>query len=532
MVATVSGTTVESSELDGSTVSGTVHVVVEVNGNVSEVRFHLDGAAVPFTVATATPFEAFLDTAELADGPHVISARIPSGRSGNTREITRAEFTVSNANPEPEPEQPQDPLDPPDDPVNPGDPPDDEPRDPADPPAEPSDPHGADLFVAPWGSDAAVGSLERPLFSLRRAAELARPGDTIVLRGGVYDVVGEHVYVAFSVWGEPGAPITVRSYPGEMAIFDGHLHEWHPRYENDGRNITDPNLMRVIGDHLVWEDVTFRNGVGRGFYFVGHHNVLRRVVSHGHHAAGIYFQGSYNLLEYVSAYGNNSVANGGNSANGITLVDGMHIRNTHGADHETRGNIIRYTLAYHNSDDGIGVWNSLDTLVEYNVSFGNGIGPTGDGRGFKLGGSNRHDTGTVARFNVAFDNAHNFDTNGSTGVLLYNNTSWRPRGMGFVLTRHSTNACANEAYNNISYEKGSYDVAVGDCTVHEDNSWNLGIDEPLFVSLDPASPDFLSLSAVSPALEMGRDMGFPFNGSGPDLGALQHGERLAVSRGR
>ena len=386
-----------------------------------------------------------------------------------------------------------------------------------------------ELFVAPWGFDGAAGTFEEPLFSLRRAAELARPGDVVMLRGGVYDVIGEHVYLGFRMSGEAGAPITVRSYPGEMAVFDGHLHSWHPRYENDGRNVTDPNLVRVVGDHLVWEDITFRNGVGRAFYFVGHHNVLRRIVTHGHHADGIYFQGSYNLLEYVTAYDNNSVANGGNSANGISLVDGAHIRTTHGPEHETRGNVIRYALLYRNSDDGIGVWNSWDTLIEHSVSFGNGIGSSGDGRGFKLGGAGRHDIGTVARFNVAFDNVHNFDTNGSTGVLLYNNTSFRPRerGIAFILTRHSTNACGNAAYNNISYEKGSgYDVAIGSCTVHEDNSWNFGIGEPLFLSLDPASPEFLSLSAASPVLGIGTDMGFAFGGSGPDLGALQYGERL------
>ena len=527
IVTTASGATEESSELDGSSVSGTIHMVVDVNRNVDVVRFHLDDASDPFFVARAAPFAVVLDTTELADGPHVVSARVPSGWSGNTREITRAEFTVANSDPTPAPEEPQDPVGLPGEPEDPVAPPD-EPEGPVTAPNEPQNPSEVELFVALWGSDAAAGSLEEPLFSLRRAAELARPGDTIVLRGGVYDVVDEHVYVAFTLWGEADAPITVRSYPGEMAIFDGHLHEWHPRYENDGRNVTDPNLVRVIGDHLVWEDITFRNGVGRGFYFVGHHNVLRRVVSHGHHADGVYFQGSYNLLEYVTVYDNNSVSNGGNSASGIKLVDGVHIRNTHGPEHETRGNMIRYALVYQNSDDGIDVWSSWDTLIEYSVAFGNGIGPTGDGRGFKLGGSDRHDIGTVARFNVAFDNAHSFDTNGSTGVLLYNNTSWRPRGRGFTLTKHSTNACANEAYNNISYEKGSYDVAIGDCTVHEDNSWNLGISEPLFLSLEPASPDFLSLSAASPARDVGRDMGFPFDGSGPDLGAVQYGERVTV----
>ena len=372
---------------------------------------------------------------------------------------------------------------------------------------------GAHWHVAPWGSDGAPGTFEAPLFSLQRAAQLAQPGDTILLRGGVYDAMYEHVYVRVEMSGTPEAPITIRSYPGEMAIFDGHRHPWHPRYYGDGHSVSDPMLVWVVGDHLVWEDVTFRNGIGRGFALRGDHNVFRRIVSHHQHAAGIFLSGSYNLLEYVTSHDNTSVANGGNSANGISLIDGTI---------ETRGNVIRYALVYRNSDDGIGIWNSWDTLIEHSISFDNGIGPTGNGMGFKLGGEDARARGTIARFNIAFGNANNFDTNGSTGVLLYNNTAWASRSTNYVLTRHSTNACANEAYNNISYQPGSYNVIRGDCTVHEYNTWNLGITDPQFNSLDSTSTAFLSLSSNSPAIDAGIDMGFPYTGTAPDLGAPQH----------
>jgi hypothetical protein len=387
-------------------------------------------------------------------------------------------------------------------------------------------------FVAPWGSDSAPGTI-RPttLVTLKRVAQLAQPGDTILLRGGVYDTLNQHVYIEITMNGTPNAPITIKSYPGERAIFDGHKHPWHPRYENDGNGLSDPNLIRVIGDHLIWEDITFRNGVGRGFYFVGYHNTLRHIESHHHHHAGIYFQGSHNLLEYVTAHDNNSIANGGNSGNGISLVDGNHIRATHGTNAETRGNIIRYALLYKNSDDGIGVWNSWDTLIEHSISYQNGIGPTGNGRGFKLGGAGRQDIGTIARFNIAYENKNNFDTNGSTGVLLYNNTSLNSPGAGYILTHHASNACANEAYNNISYGD-THPRARGDCTIHTHNSWpdagndaggNLAIQDPKFVTLDTTSPDFATLQPNSPAINAGRDMGFAFMGPAPDLGARESG---------
>jgi hypothetical protein len=274
----------------------------------------------------------------------------------------------------------------------------------------------------------------------------------------------------------------------------------------------------------VWEDITFRNGVGRGFYFVGYHNTLRNITSHNQHADGIYFQGSHNLLEYVTAFDNNSVANGGNSANGILLVDGNMIRTSHGPDAETRGNVVRYALLYRNSDDGIGTRSSLETLIEYSAAFDNGIGPTGNGRGFKLGGDGLTNTGTVVRFNIAWGNYINYDTNGSTGITLYNNTSFDATSTGFVLTRHSTNACANVAHNNVSYGDKAPRARCED-TIDTHNSWNLGITNPRFVSLDPASPDFLAPQASSPLIDAGLDLGFDYTGNAPDIGALEYRQR-------
>jgi hypothetical protein len=225
-------------------------------------------------------------------------------------------------------------------------------------------------------------------------------------------------------------------------------------------------------------------------------------------------------------FDNDSVANGGNSANGISLTDGKHIRMIKGDWAETRGNVIRYALAYRNSDDGIGVWDSLDTLIEYSVSFENGIGPTGNGMGFKLGGAHRADTGTVARFNVAFGNKNNFDVNTSTGVTLHHNTSWSS-SIGFVLTTHATGADANTATNNLSFGD-NWPRARGDGTDDDHNSWNLDVTDPAFLSFDPADEGFLALDSRSPAIDVGLDLGLPFTGARPDLGALQLGDRLTI----
>ena len=378
-----------------------------------------------------------------------------------------------------------------------------------------------------------MGSFDAPFRSLRPAADRAQPGDTIYLRGGIYDDhdSGGTAYYGVRISGTMDAPITVTSYPGERAIIDGHQHPQHPRRLDDGYGASSATLFRFIGEHTVWEGITFRNSVGRGFYIVGNDNVFRDIVSHDNHSDGIYLQGSRNLLERIDSFNNYSISNGGMSADGLKMVDGGPILlSNFGEDAETRANVVRYARFWNNSDDGIDIWSSLDTLIEYTMAWSNGYGPTGHGMGFKLGNGGRNN-GTVVRYSIGYDNSHNFTTNGSTGVTFLNNTSWRPNNIGFDLRARSApedgSEGTNYAYNNISYDAStpasvSAPTNPGPTPIHTHNTWNLDITDPRFVSLDPESPHFLTLDTASPAINAGIDVGLPYDGTAPDLGALDH----------
>lgn len=67
----------------------------------------------------------------------------------------------------------------------------------------------ASWFVSTAGSDAAVGTIDAPLATLRSAVSKAAPGDTISLRGGTYNLTG-------TVWVDK-SDITIQSYAGETA---------------------------------------------------------------------------------------------------------------------------------------------------------------------------------------------------------------------------------------------------------------------------------------------------------------------------
>jgi hypothetical protein len=81
---------------------------------------------------------------------------------------------------------------------------------------------GPKFFVdAARGNDQQDGSEARPWRSVQFAARHLRPGDTLYLRGGTY-----YEKVALVRSGTAEAPITIASYPGELAVIDGVYREF------------------------------------------------------------------------------------------------------------------------------------------------------------------------------------------------------------------------------------------------------------------------------------------------------------------
>lgn len=68
------------------------------------------------------------------------------------------------------------------------------------------------------GSDRADGGIDSPWKTIAHALGRLEPGDTLVLRAGVY---WERLIV--DIEGAPSRPITIRSHPGELAILDGGI---------------------------------------------------------------------------------------------------------------------------------------------------------------------------------------------------------------------------------------------------------------------------------------------------------------------
>jgi hypothetical protein len=130
-------------------------------------------------------------------------------------------------------------------------------------------PPSAGFFVATTGTPSGDGSAASP-WDLPTALKSSspKPGDTIWIHGGTY----RGAFVSKLV-GEHGAPITVRSYPGEWAVLDGAAQ-------------TDP-VLQVYKSWTVVRDLEITNsdpnrGVDRpsGIYVEGPNLAFVNLVVH------------------------------------------------------------------------------------------------------------------------------------------------------------------------------------------------------------------------------------------------------------
>ena len=74
----------------------------------------------------------------------------------------------------------------------------------------------ATYHVAPHGNDGNAGTLERPLRTIQAGVNKLQPGDTLLIRGGVYRET-----ITFPRSGAPDKPITVKPYGTEKVVVTG-----------------------------------------------------------------------------------------------------------------------------------------------------------------------------------------------------------------------------------------------------------------------------------------------------------------------
>ncbi len=334
-------------------------------------------------------------------------------------------------------------------------------------------------FVSPTGSGTAC-SQSNPC-SLATAVSNVNPGDIVFMRGGTYPIT------AVTRWDRSGSstsPITIESYPGETATWDG---------SNQPNN--SERMMRVGGNYYKFRKFEIKNMPDIGFYFTGSNNTIDGVSSHNNRNSGIcVIGGNNNIFQNIDVSDNSDAGlTGGNYANGGN-ADGICISSGD-------GNKIINSIAARNSDDGMDAWTSTNTIISKSITTANGIGG-GDGNGFKLGGPIPNNS-TKIDHSIAYKNkVTGFDANSGVNIEISNVTSWNNGDYGIV--GYATTKISNSiAINNITgnaYPNG----------IQSNNSWQRS-GTPAFISTDPANSSFLKPTAGGGFEDIGAYAGISSN---------------------
>ncbi len=398
----------------------------------------------------------------------------------------------------------------------------------------------AEYYVATTGDDANPGTLAEPFASLTRAQAAAAPGDTVWIRGGEYVFSGNEIEIGviFDKSGAEGKRINYFAYQNETPIFD--FFQLVTRARIRGFSVRGDWLhFRGVEMRGVQQILTNTNESWAIRVEGGSHNIFERLNLHHNEGPGLFIaDGGDNLVLHCDSHHNYDPDRGGENADGF------------GSHSNDDGNILRGCRAWCNSDDGFDLINSPGVAtIEYCWAWNNGFVPdtnqrAGNGAGIKSGGFLLNPARFppviphhVIRFNLSFNNgAQGFYANYHPDTLVfYNNTAFgNPRNFDMQTV---VNPVVHTLRNNLAYGSGQALANVTQSDPDDQfNSWNLDVtvDDADFLSTSPTGADgprqadggmpninFMKLAPGSDLIDAGTDVGLPFNGSAPDLGAFE-----------
>ena len=400
-------------------------------------------------------------------------------------------------------------------------------------------------YVATTGNDSYPGTINQPFLSWQYSFNKLLPGDILYVRGGTYtEVYGASgnsyfgVKISSSHSGTSTARITVTAYQNEIPVLDCV-------------NLVSTNSAMTAGisvETSYWDFIGLSvtnvaegtnhpaYGVANGWSVSGDYLTFKQCNSY-HNGGGFAGGGDYVYFINCDAYENNDVYDNGGYANGwsCNIAVGDHV-------------FYEGCRAWSNSDDGYDMYGGGQYASFNNCwAFENGDwgGYQGNGAGFKSGTIRPGTSGVLRSY---------------TNCLSFNNI-----GIGYDESRDNENSAIHQLFNNVSYNDGvgfnyGYEGVTTDiirnniCYQHkgvdrfgtntvDHNSWQNGliVTDADFAILnssgvkgarkkDGSLPDlnFLHLSSKSKLIDAGVDVGLPYSGDAPDIGAFEITGSLSI----
>lgn len=418
------------------------------------------------------------------------------------------------------------------------------------------------FYMAPDGADANKGTRQAPFLTFNRAQQAVGAGDTVRIRGGVYKMHENQISANRRIYamvnnldksGTKGRMIHYLACEGEKPVFD--FSEVKP----DNQRVIAFNVtgswIHLKGFEVVGVQVTIKTHTqSECFHNEGSNNLYEQLAMHDGQGIGFYLtRGSDNLVLNCDAYRNwDYTSEGGRGGN----ADGFGCHPQPGST----GNVFRGCRAWFNSDDGYDCIRAAESvLFDHCWAFYNGYNDKfqnlADGNGFKAGGWGLKKDERVpekmpmhtVQFCLAVGNkANGFYANHQPGGnYWFNNTAFRNGNNFNMLNRNADFTADVPGYghilkNNLSYKARGKDIVEIDttrCTLSHNSFFGQqpvatdfqNLDETQLVlprNSDGSLPDItlLHLHNQSHCVDAGVDVGFPYRGKCPDLGAFERAE--------
>lgn len=396
-------------------------------------------------------------------------------------------------------------------------------------------PTDGDWFVSTTGSDANPGTVDLPFATLPKAISVAQPGQIIYLRGGTYS---HGSTIRFTNSGTAGNRISLLAYPGEKPVFDFSTQP----YGAANRGF----LFTTNGNHWNVKGLEIAYAGDNGIKVEGSYLRFEQCVLHHNGDTGIQIGFGHTdsnpgglLAAFIDVINCDSYLNYDSDSNGGD-ADGFAAKM-----HCGQGIVFQGCRAWENSDDG---WDLFET--DYSIVISNcwcwksGVA-NGNGNGFKLGGngSGGDSKGThYALHCVSFGHKVNGFTQNShkDGEVVAQCLSFANGNSGYnYFFEGSLNSGKQNIFqNNVSVPRSGINTGgfiADNSPVEQNNTWNLAVTASTADYVDvaetaakaPRQPDgslpagFARLVAGSDLIDMGVNIGQPYNGTAPDLGPYE-----------
>jgi len=390
------------------------------------------------------------------------------------------------------------------------------------------------FYVSPTGSDSNPGTIDLPFLTITKAISQSSPtfkaGDTVFVRGGVHTYT---MTISISKSGLSTARYYLIAFPGERPVLDF-----------SSMAVADANRgINLKGSYWYVRGIDIKGAGDNGMNVSGSNNTIEFCAFYENRDTGLQFSGgaANNQTLNCDSYFNADLGQGN--------ADGFAPKLDVGS-----GNYFYGCRAWQNSDDGWDGYmrgaNNVTSTLENCWCFMNGYlkdgsASSGNGNGYKLGGSDTKDLmhNFILKKCLAFDNrVKGFDQNNNRGSMtLYNCTGYN-NGTNYRIADTLASGKILTVVNCVAL--GAYGQLSG-AAVQQRNSWMspfAPVTAADFISIDTAGvrgarkadgslPDisFLFPAPGSQLIDAGTDVGLPYNGTAPDLGLFETATLVAVS---